>query len=94
MSDNEMIMGIMSMVIVAGTIITLARLIFNRRASSAPPAQIEPVMERLLRIEQTLDSVAIEVERISEAQRFATKLLADRDHAPLLAESRGGRDLR
>ena len=94
MSDNEMIMGIMSMVIVAGTIITLARLILHRRSSGSPSTQIEPVMDRLLRIEQTLDSVAIEVERISEAQRFATKLLADRDHAPALAESRGLRDAR
>ena len=30
---------------------------------------------RLERIEQAVDSIAIEVERISEAQRFTTKLL-------------------
>jgi hypothetical protein len=39
---------------------------------------------RLERIEQAVDSVAIEVERISEGQRFTTKLLSDRgaDIAP------------
>ena len=30
-------------------------------------------------MEQALDSIAIEVERISEAQRFTTKLLAERN---------------
>jgi hypothetical protein len=34
--------------------------------------------ERLARIEQAVDSIAIEVERISEGQRFTTKLLAER----------------
>jgi hypothetical protein len=33
---------------------------------------------RLERIEQAVDSIAIEVERISENQRFTTKLLSDR----------------
>jgi hypothetical protein len=30
--------------------------------------------ERLLRLEQAVDSIAVEVERISEGQRFLTKL--------------------
>ena len=29
-------------------------------------------------MEQAIDSIAVEVERISEGQRFTTKLLADR----------------
>jgi hypothetical protein len=36
------------------------------------------VAARLERIEQAVDAVAIEVERISEGQRFTTKLLSDR----------------
>lgn len=36
---------------------------------------------RLERMEQALDSIAIEVERISEGQRFTTKLLAERNNA-------------
>lgn len=34
--------------------------------------------QRLQRMEQTLDAMAIEVERISENQRFTTRLLAER----------------
>jgi len=34
--------------------------------------------QRMLRLEQAVDSIAVEVERISESQRFISKLLADR----------------
>jgi hypothetical protein len=36
------------------------------------------VTARLERMEQAIDSIAIEVERISEGQRFTTKVLAER----------------
>jgi hypothetical protein len=38
--------------------------------------------ERLQRIEQAVDAMAIEIERISEGQRFTTKLLSTRMDAP------------
>ena len=38
---------------------------------------------RLARMEQTLESVAAEVERVSEGQRFVTRLLAERPPAAL-----------
>jgi hypothetical protein len=42
-------------------------------------ARIAPeVTTRLERIEQAVDAIAIEVERISEGQRFTTKLLTER----------------
>jgi len=43
------------------------------------------VLNRLERMEQSLDAIAVEVERISEGQRFTTKLLSEvRDSAPSL----------
>jgi hypothetical protein len=39
------------------------------------------VTDRLERMEQSIDSIAIEVERIAEGQRFTTKLLAERAKA-------------
>jgi hypothetical protein len=51
------------------------------REASQPRANPE-VAQRLERMEQSLDAIAIEVERISEGQRFTTKLLADRTSAP------------
>ena len=34
--------------------------------------------DRLRHLEQSVDAIAIEIERISEGQRFTTKLLAER----------------
>jgi hypothetical protein len=45
---------------------------------SALPKMPPEVMQRLERMEHALDSIAIEVERISEGQRFTTKLLSER----------------
>jgi FtsZ-interacting cell division protein ZipA len=43
------------------------------------PQQSTPLEDdRLKRLEQAVDAIAIEVERISEAQRFTTKLLSER----------------
>jgi hypothetical protein len=36
------------------------------------------VEDRMSRIEQAVDAIAIEVERMSEGQRFTTRLLAER----------------
>ena len=47
--------------------------------ASAVPTE---VTARLERMEQAIDSIAIEIERISEGQRFTTKLLADRSAQP------------
>jgi hypothetical protein len=40
------------------------------------------VTARLERMEQAIDSIAVEVERISEGQRFTTKLLSERTAVP------------
>jgi hypothetical protein len=43
----------------------------------APPGIPTDVRSRLEGIEQAVDAIAIEVERISEAQRFQTKLMSE-----------------
>ena len=65
--------------ITSGTLISLAR-IFTRRLETRDKARAMPsnVDERLLRIEQAVDAIAIEVERMSESQRFTSKVLAER----------------
>jgi hypothetical protein len=40
------------------------------------------IEERLARLENAVDAIAVEVERISEGQRFTTKLLTDRGREP------------
>jgi hypothetical protein len=50
----------------------------DRRIAPPPPAQTD----RLERIEMIVEATAIEVERISEANRFLAKLLAERTGSP------------
>ncbi|OLD43574.1 MAG: hypothetical protein AUI63_07645 [Gemmatimonadetes bacterium 13_1_40CM_2_60_3] len=52
---------------------------FSRKmdAESRNPRIPTEVSDRLERMEQSLEAVAIEVERISEGQRFTTKLLSE-----------------
>jgi hypothetical protein len=56
---------------------------YARRLDREPrqPAIPPELVTRLERMEQSLDSIAIEVERISEGHRFTTKLLAERNTA-------------
>ncbi|HEX6535507.1 MAG TPA: hypothetical protein VF041_13005 [Gemmatimonadaceae bacterium] len=52
---------------------------YARRVERKPvPLLDSGVAEQLQRIEQTVDSMAIEVERISEAQRYMAKLQTER----------------
>ena len=54
---------------------------FARRIEQAPaqqPAISHDVIARLERMEQAIDAIAVEMERVSEGQRFTTKLLAER----------------
>jgi hypothetical protein len=52
---------------------------FARRLEHQAKIKMAPeVSSRLERIEQAVDAIAIEVERISEGQRFTTKLLTER----------------
>jgi hypothetical protein len=47
-----------------------------------PPAVAQTILARLDRLEQAVDSIAVEVERVGEGQRFATKLLSERSALP------------
>jgi hypothetical protein len=61
----------------------LARRLWQRPVPVAPNPQLAAQAERMERMEHAIDAVAIEVERISEGQRFVTQLLAKREAAVL-----------
>ena len=56
--------------------IAFARRIWRRSATTVAAIPQE-VMDRLARLDQNLDAVALEVERIGESQRFLTRALAE-----------------
>ncbi len=63
-----------------------------RKAQAGPPSRSLATIEaRLERIEHAMDAVAVEVERISEGQRFTTQLLTERAReTPRVTSGPGG----
>lgn len=73
-------------VVVLGPLAVGAALIMLRRSvkPTLPPAAFTQTAERLERLEGSVDAIAIEIERISEGQRFVTKLLSEAQKVPAL----------
>lgn len=59
----------------------------KERNPALSPAEIERE-QRLARMETAIESMAVELERISEGQRFVTKLLAERERPAGVLPSR------
>ena len=63
--------------------LSISRLIWKRGSRTSHPALATESSQRLERMEQAMDAIAIEVERVSEGQRFVTRLLSERSAGPL-----------
>jgi hypothetical protein len=62
-----------------------ARAAWKRSGRPGPaPAVFTETAQRLERLEASVDAIAVEIERISEGQRFVTKLLSESQPAPML----------
>lgn len=57
-----------------------ARRLESRGTTTLPLQHLE---DRLDRIERSVEAIALEVERVSEGQRFVTKLLVEKAPSPL-----------
>lgn len=64
--------------------VSFGRAIWKRGSLPRPQALPAGTEQRLERMEQGLDAIAIEIERVSESQRFVTRLLAERQELPAL----------
>ena len=79
--DPEPIIICFILFVLSPLALSISRLIWKRgsRAAMHTPALHPDSGERLERIEQGMDAIAIEVERVSEGQRFVTRLLSERN---------------
>jgi hypothetical protein len=90
MGPFEMVTALGVTGIVIGSLTKIVIAFLNRNRGAAPAlARTDAMDQRLLRIEQSLDAVALEVERISEGQRFTTRLLSERAAASGAAPASG-----
>lgn len=85
-SEIVPIVAILSIFVFAPFALSVSWFIWRR--ATARPARAAAVTDqaahqRLEQLQQSVDTIAIEVERISEGQRFVTRLLSDREHAAL-----------
>lgn len=80
--DMTAIAVVFTMFVLGPIAFAMARSIWKR--ASGPKQNVvldRDNNERLQRLESAVEAIAIEVERVSEGQRFVTKLLADADRA-------------
>lgn len=77
------IVAILSVFVFFPLAIGVARLIWKRASEPPRRALTDDTALRLERLQQAVDAMAIEVERISEGQRFMTKVLAEKNPAAL-----------
>ena len=91
--ESVLIVGIVfSSVLLMTLIISLARAFGRRGGRAGVAAQGVPaeLSARLARIEQAVEAVAIEVERISESERYSARLLTERLPERLAEPTVGG----
>ena len=79
--DGSELMVVIAVSVMSGAlaVTSIARAwLTSRGGRGLSDRRLDALEGRLERIEQAIDTVAVEVERISEGQRFTSKLLAER----------------
>ena len=85
--------GIFMFVAILPISIAYARRIW-RRSSAAVAALPHDIVERFTQIDQAVESIAVEVERIGEGQRFITRVLSEQGRPALAEPGPRGAELR
>ncbi len=71
-----------TLMIIAFPVFGFLKALVNRRANTQQALPSRDLTDRLNRIESAVDAMSVEVERISEGQRFVTKVLTERSSTP------------
>lgn len=62
--------------------VAISRFVWKRTTTRVVPAANPDDTKRLERVEQAVDTIAVELERMTEGQRYLTRLLAEKTGAP------------
>lgn len=84
--NQSMALSVLAIIFIAFPLATgIAKAMWRRSSKPAiPPQVLTETAQRLERLESSVDAIAIEIERISEGQRFVTKLLSEANGVPAL----------
>ncbi len=80
MDENTMMIAVVGIAVNGLVIAVLGRAWISRRQPPPPipHERLENIEMRLVQLQQAVDDVAIEMERVAEGQRFTAKLLSER----------------
>lgn len=71
------IVSVVSVFVLFPLALAYARILWRRGSAGMVAGPDRATAERLERMEQAMDAIAIEIERVSEGQRFVTRLLGE-----------------
>lgn len=93
MSDSQAALtGVFILFVLAPIAFAAARMMWKRTNRPVQQAMSDDASKRLERLEQGMDAIAIEIERVSEGQRFVTRLLSEGHAVPALPASQRSGD--
>lgn len=75
--------------VLAPLAVAFARILFNRTRKFPPPAIPAEHINRMERLENAVDTIAVEVERISEGQRFLTQVMTGNNAGMIQSQPAG-----
>lgn len=86
MDFNTMVVAVTGQICGTAFLVAVLSLWFRRRRGTLVDASNSELTRRfesrLVDMQRSIDSIAVEVERVSEGQRFTTRLLSERDAVP------------
>ena len=84
---------VFTLFVLAPIALSISRIFWKRGSLPRQVAQSPENAQRLERMEQAIDSIAIEMERVSEGQRFVTRLLSESRPGAAIEAQRGAQPL-
>jgi hypothetical protein len=93
--DAERVAAMGAMVLVPVLLVYMvARFRRRRRRGTATQTSSIDQDARMERLEQAVDAIALEIERVGESQRYQTKVLAEANLMPAMSSARSGEPVR
>lgn len=91
---ESMLTDLLTFLFGVGCLVAFTRVVtafFNRKRPTGPAPDTTALEARLTRIEQIVESTSIEIERVSESQRFMVNVFSQRPAEPASLPRPGSR---
>jgi hypothetical protein len=83
MDENVVaVVSVVCLFVLFPLVLGVTRYLWKRASDPGQSRLSDDTAMRMAHMQQSIDAMAVELERISENQRFVTKLLAEREKAP------------